>query len=89
MRGRYLEPLKKVVRTLDRYLVEKPLLIVISVYKIGLSWLFTGSCRFVPSCSSYAVEAIHKYGGFRGFVMAVKRIARCHPFHPGGFDPVP
>jgi hypothetical protein len=89
MPGRYREPLNNVLRTLDKFLVEKPLLIVISLYKIGLSWLFTGSCRFVPSCSSYAVEAIHKYGGVRGFLMALRRIARCHPFHPGGFDPVP
>ncbi len=89
MRGRYQESLKKVVGTLDKFLVEKPLLIVISLYKIGLSWLFAGSCRFVPSCSSYAVEAIHKYGGLRGFMMSIWRIARCHPFHPGGFDPVP
>lgn len=47
------------------------------------------SCRFYPSCSNYAIEAIHKYGAFEGGWLALKRICRCHPFHPGGFDPVP
>lgn len=47
------------------------------------------SCRFYPSCSNYAIEAIHKYGAIEGGWLALKRICRCHPFHPGGFDPVP
>lgn len=47
------------------------------------------TCRFHPTCSAYAVEAIHVHGVFRGSVMAVWRILRCHPFHPGGLDPVP
>ena len=89
MRGPYHEPLSKAVRTLDKFLLEKPLLVIIFLYRVGLSWLFVGSCRFVPSCSAYAVEAIQKYGGLRGFMMSVGRISRCHPFHRGGFDPVP
>jgi putative membrane protein insertion efficiency factor len=47
------------------------------------------SCRFYPSCSQYAVEAITKYGAVKGGWLTVKRISRCHPFHPGGYDPVP
>ncbi|HEY4643344.1 MAG TPA: membrane protein insertion efficiency factor YidD [Bacteroidota bacterium] len=47
------------------------------------------TCRFYPPCSSYSVEALSKYGFLRGVWMTVKRIGRCHPYHPGGFDPVP
>lgn len=47
-----------------------------------------GSCRFYPTCSQYAIEAVQKYGAFKGGFMAIKRISKCHPFHPGGYDPV-
>jgi uncharacterized protein len=47
------------------------------------------NCRFYPSCSDYAMEAITKHGAIRGSWLAAKRVARCHPYHPGGFDPVP
>ncbi|MGE5675761.1 MAG: membrane protein insertion efficiency factor YidD [Mycobacterium leprae] len=47
------------------------------------------TCRFYPSCSQYAYEALGKYGAMKGTYLAVKRVLRCHPFHPGGFDPVP
>lgn len=46
-------------------------------------------CRYYPTCSQYAIDAIRKYGAARGSLLAVKRVARCHPFHEGGFDPVP
>jgi hypothetical protein len=46
-------------------------------------------CRFEPSCSSYALEAVGRYGIIKGYFLAIKRVLRCHPFHPGGFDPVP
>jgi putative membrane protein insertion efficiency factor len=47
------------------------------------------SCRFHPTCSAYAVEAVHRHGVLRGTLLATWRVLRCHPFHPGGFDPVP
>jgi putative membrane protein insertion efficiency factor len=51
--------------------------------------LGNAGCRFTPTCSQYAVEAIKEYGAWRGSVMAIKRIGRCHPWRKGGFDPVP
>jgi putative membrane protein insertion efficiency factor len=47
------------------------------------------SCRFHPTCSAYAIEAVHRHGVLRGTLLAVWRVLQCHPFHPGGFDPVP
>jgi putative membrane protein insertion efficiency factor len=65
------------------------LLAFIRVYQLNFSRVLPPSCRFVPSCSQYSYEAIERYGPWRGGWLALKRIARCHPFHPGGFDPVP
>lgn len=62
---------------------------LIKVYQRTLSRLLPSSCRFYPSCSEYGVQAIQKYGFFKGGWLTVKRIGRCQPFHPGGYDPVP
>jgi putative membrane protein insertion efficiency factor len=62
---------------------------LIAVYQHLLSPLFPPSCRFVPSCSQYAKEAIERYGVIKGSYLAGRRILRCHPFHAGGYDPVP
>jgi len=62
---------------------------LIKVYQIGISPLLPKSCRYYPTCSHYAIEAINKYGAFKGCLLALKRILRCHPFHKGGYDPVP
>ena len=62
---------------------------LIRFYQATISRVLPSSCRFYPSCSQYGYEAIQKYGALRGSWMAVKRIGRCHPFHPGGYDPVP
>ncbi len=83
-----IESSRKLIEKIDKAFA-KFLLIAIAGYQVGLSWIFRGSCRFVPSCSAYASEAIHKHGGGKGMIMAILRIGRCHPFHPGGFDPVP
>jgi putative membrane protein insertion efficiency factor len=58
-------------------------------YQLFLSPLLPAACRYYPSCSAYAVEALERYGARQGSWLALKRIARCHPFRPGGFDPVP
>lgn len=65
------------------------LLALIHVYRYSLSPLLGPNCRFFPSCSDYALQAIDKHGAGYGSWLALKRIARCHPWHPGGFDPVP
>jgi len=64
-------------------------LMFIRFYQYTISPHFPPSCRYYPTCSSYAFEAVEKYGFFHGCFLAVKRILRCHPFHAGGYDPVP
>jgi hypothetical protein len=65
------------------------LLGLIRLYQLTLSRALPPTCRFYPSCSQYSYEAISRYGPWRGGWMAAKRISRCHPFNPGGLDPVP
>lgn len=65
------------------------LLAVLRGYKRFLSPLLPPACRFEPTCSMYAMNAVEKYGAARGSWMAFRRLLRCHPFHAGGFDPVP
>jgi putative membrane protein insertion efficiency factor len=62
---------------------------LIRTYQYVLSPFLGASCRFYPSCSEYAYQAIMRHGPLRGLLLALKRILRCHPFHPGGVDPVP
>lgn len=61
----------------------------IRFYQIFISPLKPPTCRFYPTCSAYAIEAIQKKGPVKGTWLAIKRIAKCHPFNPGGYDPVP
>ena len=65
------------------------LIALVRGYQTWISPLFPPSCRFQPTCSNYSYQAIDKYGLLKGGWLAVKRIGRCHPFHPGGYDPVP
>jgi len=65
------------------------LIALVRGYQTVLSPLLPAACRYYPTCSVYAVEALERYGAFRGSCLAMKRLGRCHPFHPGGFDPVP
>jgi len=65
------------------------LLILIKFYQYVISPLTGRNCRYYPTCSAYAIEALEKYGCLKGTTLAVKRVLRCHPFHAGGFDPVP
>jgi len=58
-------------------------------YQLTLSRFLPPSCRFYPSCSQYALEAVTRHGALKGTWLAARRLARCHPFHPGGYDPVP
>jgi putative membrane protein insertion efficiency factor len=66
-----------------------PLVGIVRVYQRLISPLLPPSCRFYPSCSAYAVTALERHGAARGSWLAARRLARCHPFHPGGIDPVP
>lgn len=56
---------------------------------MAISPFFPPSCRYTPTCSEYALEALTKYGAFKGTILSIKRIFRCHPYHKGGYDPVP
>ena len=69
--------------------MKRLLLSAIRFYRRAVSPLFPPRCRYIPTCSQYAVEAIEKYGALKGGWLAFRRILRCHPFHPGGMDPVP
>lgn len=80
--------LKKLLRGV-KYLVQCVFLALIFFYQKCISPLFPSTCRFVPTCSQYAVEAIRKYGPFKGGWLALKRISRCHPWGGSGYDPVP
>lgn len=69
------------IKTWMRYLIK--------AYQYGLSPYLGRQCRFQPTCSHYALEAIETYGAWRGSQLTLKRICRCHPWHPGGYDPLP
>lgn len=70
-------------------MIGRVLILLIRVYQHTLSALIGGQCRFYPSCSAYCIEAIRVQGSWRGIGLGIRRILKCHPWHPGGVDPVP
>lgn len=72
-----------------KYIPRKVLVALLRFYKRFLSPGLPPACRFIPTCSEYAMEAIEKHGALKGGYLAIRRLLRCHPFHPGGYDPVP
>ncbi|PKN12308.1 MAG: membrane protein insertion efficiency factor YidD [Deltaproteobacteria bacterium HGW-Deltaproteobacteria-4] len=69
-------------------MIQKAMLSLIILYQRFVSPLTAPACRFYPSCSEYALQAIKRYGPWRGLWLSLRRILKCHPFHPGGYDPV-
>ncbi|MCF0242343.1 MAG: membrane protein insertion efficiency factor YidD [Treponema sp.] len=72
-----------------KHIVSQFFIYLIRFYQVCISPLFPSSCRYTPTCSAYALEAVKKYGPLKGMFLAIKRILRCNPFHEGGYDPVP
>ena len=70
-------------------IIKSVFIYVIKGYQIFISPVLPPACRYYPTCSNYCIQAIEKYGAAKGFVLGAKRVLRCHPFHPGGYDPVP
>jgi hypothetical protein len=68
--------------------MKEILICMVNLYRKLISPLKPPSCRFYPTCSQYTLQALEKYGAMKGIFIAVKRIIKCHPFHPGGYDPL-
>ena len=71
-----------------RGLLKKIIILLIRGYQIFISPIMPGKCRFYPTCSTYFVQAVEKYGPFKGSLLGIKRILKCHPFHEDGYDPL-
>ncbi|MBV9387198.1 MAG: membrane protein insertion efficiency factor YidD [Chroococcidiopsidaceae cyanobacterium CP_BM_ER_R8_30] len=69
--------------------MKRLIILLIRGYRVLISPLFPPTCRYQPTCSQYALEAIERFGMWQGGWLALRRVLRCHPFHPGGYDPVP
>ena len=72
-----------------KHLLRNILIALVKFYRAAISPYRPPCCRYIPTCSEYAVEAVEKYGAAKGGLLALRRLMRCHPFHKGGYDPVP
>lgn len=70
-------------------MIERGLIALVRGYRYLLSPWWGNQCRFSPTCSEYAIQALRRHGAWKGSLLALRRISRCHPWHAGGFDPVP
>lgn len=73
---------------MPRHILQRLFIALIRAYQILISPILPRSCRFYPTCSEYTLTAIRQYGPTRGIYLGIRRLIRCHPFHPGGYDPV-
>jgi putative membrane protein insertion efficiency factor len=69
--------------------LQKAFIVMVRAYQSGISPYLGAHCRYVPTCSQYYIEAVEKYGALKGSMLGMRRILRCHPGRPGGYDPVP
>ena len=69
--------------------MKRAMLLALRGYQLGISPYLGQNCRFYPTCSAYAIQAIERHGALKGGILAARRLGRCHPWHPGGVDPVP
>ncbi len=69
-------------------ILKRILILLVRGYQIFISPIMPGKCRFYPTCSTYFIQAVEKYGPFKGSWLGIKRILKCHPFHEGGYDPL-
>lgn len=69
--------------------MKRLLILGVRAYQVGIGPMLPASCRYYPSCSAYAIEALERHGALRGAWLSIRRILRCHPFRAGGYDPVP
>lgn len=72
-----------------KFWLVRGMVLIIRGYQVAIRPLLGNRCRFAPSCSEYAIEALRRHGAMAGLLLAARRIGRCHPWHPGGYDPVP
>lgn len=70
-------------------MLSRLMIVLITAYRWTISPMLGNRCRFYPSCSQYSIEAIQQHGALRGAWLTIRRLLRCHPWHPGGYDPVP
>ncbi len=71
-----------------KMILKRGIILAVRGYQIFISPIMPGKCRFYPTCSTYFIQAVEKYGPFKGSLLGIKRILKCHPFHEGGYDPL-